>query len=93
MTTDEKFIEYSTSDFATAAFLWTQAGIDYKEAVLAPGTSNKLIFVFRACGYTSDTLNELLLRYCNKKCMVEPNALVAAQNALRNIVHSKTRKN
>jgi len=81
--------EYVTKDFNLAAFLWAQADVQMTKH--APGTSEhsrELFFTFEIPLSTKE-IDELVNKYMNEACFVEPRSFCDAQSKLRQLIHSR----
>jgi hypothetical protein len=78
---------FRTKDMNQAAFLWCQEGVRLSRMQGSLEGGNTIYFCFELDMSEKD-LADLQIRYANNECMIEPNAYVAKQSALRDLLHS-----
>lgn len=81
--------EYTTRDFNIAAFMWCQVGanLDRYYNGSEGGLRPVIYFVFKL-PFSEKQRETLLFDYYNSRTLVEPKAFVAAQNKLKDLIHS-----
>jgi len=80
-------IEYRTKDLNQAAFVWSQPTARLVELQGSSDRGTTIHFKFEL-QMPQDALRRLIFAYTNGETSVEPQAFVAKQNNLRDLLHS-----
>ena len=91
MTHESEVTSYKTKDVNLAAFLWCQDGAVMTGLEGSTRRGMSLYFKFDM-PMKDHELAELMLKYANNQCAVEPHMFVQKQNSIRDLLHGTRRQ-